>query len=54
VLLEQLGLVDQINMGALEAGPLLSFFVIHRVNKTLPVLLIDKVLVHAVVETRVT
>src|SRR3569623_1357930 len=52
--LEQLGLVDQIHVGALEAVPLFGVLVVDRVHEAVPVFLIDKVLVHAVVEAGVT
>src|SRR5574340_1377821 len=52
--LEQLGLVDQIHVGALEAVPLFGVLVVDRVHEAMPILLIDKVLVHAVVEAGVT
>ncbi len=53
-LLEQLGLVDEINVCTLEACPLLALFVIDRVHKALPVLFVNEVLIHAVVETGIT
>ena len=51
--LEQLGLVDQIDVLALEASPLLGLLVVDRVHETVPILLIDEVLVGAIVEARV-
>ncbi len=48
--LEQLGLVHQVDVLALEAGPLLGVLVVDGIDEAMPVLLIDKVLVGAVVE----
>ena len=53
-LLEQLGLIHQIDVGALEACPGLGALVIDGVDEAVPVFLIDKILVHAVVEARIT
>src|SRR5512139_534712 len=52
--LEQLGLVDQVHVGALEAVPLFGVLVVHRVHEAVPVLLVDEVLVGAVVEAGIT
>ena len=54
MLLEELGLIDQIDMCTLEALVGLGLFVVDGVNEALPVLLVDEVLIHAVVETRIT
>src|SRR3989338_4779795 len=54
VRLEQLRLVYQIDVLALEAGPLLGLLVVYRIDEAVPVLFIDEVLVGAVVEARIT
>src|SRR5574337_654079 len=51
--LEQLRLVDQVDVLALEAGPLPRLAIVDRVDEAVPVLLVDEVLVGAVVEARV-
>ena len=51
---EQLGFIDQVDVFALEAGPLPGLLVVDGVDEAMPVLFIDKVLVGAVVEARIT
>jgi len=52
--LEQLRLVDEVDVLALEARPLLRLLVVDRVDEAVPVLLVDEVLVGPVVEARIT
>ena len=53
-LLEQFGLVYQINVSTFEAGPLLGVLVVDGVYEATPVFFVNEVFVHAIVETGVT
>src|SRR6266487_4274664 len=51
--LEELRLVDQVDVLALEARPLLARLVVDRVDEAMPVLFVDEVLVGPIVEARI-
>src|SRR6266496_1998935 len=51
--LEQLRLVDEVDVLALEARPLPAVPVVHGIDEAMPVFLVDEVLVRAVIEARI-